>query len=208
MAMMPVIDFPLYGLNATWSQGRWLQMVEGQMGQPTWGVWLGHDSTGDLDAAVPWALVGTLPRARHAQIMTPGGGDSVREVAYAGMLVLVNVTLPPPPEGRRTEPDLPGLVSLASSAADNYAKWPRTSWEMDGRPVSARYFQRQDAWFGFTTDLPEVEVCVVASCLDKNHLGLSEVVDSAAYNFDAAAPIALDGTLRKSCAAAFNTPGA
>lgn len=90
----PVLDFSLYGL-ADWHGSRWLDTVEGEIGKPTWGVWLEHADLEHSDSApYPWVRVATLPAARHAQLMTMPDEQPAEAVAFAALHVLINVTAP------------------------------------------------------------------------------------------------------------------
>ena len=72
----PAVDFLLYGVDErSWQGPRWLDFLEGQAAAPTWALWLQHGFTPAPDPTRPWLRVGNLPRARHARLMTPDGGD-------------------------------------------------------------------------------------------------------------------------------------
>ena len=63
--------------------------------------------------------------------MTPKEGDAAREVAFAALFSLVNLTFPAT-DGRPQGDDyLRQLVAYVEAQADRYADWPAASWRVD-----------------------------------------------------------------------------
>lgn len=176
----PAVDFPLYGLPVDWDLPRRLDHVDGRVGEPPVGVWLWHGRARTMRE--PWVRVASLPRDRHARSMTPGGGDPVREVAFAATFALVNATFPAPND--RPADFGEQVVTFAERRADEYAQWPAAVWTVDHRSVPARLFGWAGAWAGFTTALPEVDVVAVGFGIEPRALALTEWADTAGYHFD------------------------
>ncbi len=186
----PAVDFPLYGVDeGSWQGPRWLDFIEGQAGAPTWALWLQHGFTPAPDPTRPWARVGNLPRERHTRLMTPNGGDPAREVAFAALFTLVNLTLPAAEDRPGAEDYLQQLVAYAEAQADCYADWPTATWRIDGIAVSAHVHHWAGAWAGFTTELDDVDVVALGFRVPVEDLVLTELVDTTAYHFDSRQPI-------------------
>ena len=186
----PAVDFPLYGVDETsWQGPRWLEFLEGQAGAPTWALWLQHGFTPAPGPTRPWARVGNLPRERHTRLMTPNGGDPVREVAFAALFSLANLTLPAPEDRPGAENYLQQLVAYVGVEADRYAEWPAVTWRIDEMTVGAHVRQWAGAWAGFTTELGEVDVVALGHRVPVAELVLTQLVDTSAYHFDSRQPI-------------------
>lgn len=179
----PPVDFPLYGLGADLRlPGRRLWNVEGEQGAPTWGLWLWHGRAPQPTHGEPWVIVGCLPRERHATVMTPQGGDPVREVAFAATFALINATMP----SEREQPDryLETVLDFADRQADAYERWANVTWRCDGREVPARLFGWAGAWAGFTTAAAGVDLVAVGHTVDGRDVSLVELADTSAFHFD------------------------
>lgn len=185
----PPVDFPLDGVPADRELTRRLDHVEGEVGSRPCGVWLWHGNPRGSTFGVPWLRVGSLPRQRHAHLMTPQGGDPVREVAFAAMSALINATTPKEsdqPDGYQVK-----VVDFASRQADTYAQWSDVIWRVDGHEVPARLFDWAGAWTGFTTAAGEVDLVAVGHRLDGRGLSLVKLTDTPADHFDHQSPIVL-----------------
>ncbi len=145
----PPVDFPLYGLAADLQLPGRLWNVEGKLGAPTWALWWWFGRVAEPTHGEAWVQVGCLPRERHAEVMTPRGGDPVREVAFAAAFALTNATLPS--ETERPDGYLDEVVDFAGRLADGYERWTSVTWRVDGRAVPARLVRWAGAWAGFTT---------------------------------------------------------
>lgn len=202
----PAVDFPLYGVDETsWQGPRWLDIVEGQPGAPTWALWLQHGFSPAPEPARPWVRVGSLPRERHARLMTPQGGDPAREVAFAALFSLVNLTLPPSEDRPQADDYLRQLVAYVEAQADRYADWPTAVWRVDDISVSAHVCHWAGAWAGFTTELGDVDVAVLGYRMPADDLVLSEVVDTSAYHFDSRQPIPFPAACEEAITTALGT---
>lgn len=205
---IPAVDFPLYGLDAWWQGPRWLAGMDAAAEEPAWGGWLGHGITDGWESTAPWALVGSLPRRRYAEVMAPSsGGDNAREVAFEALFKLVNLTLPAPDERSPAHGYLRRLVDFVESQAADYRGWPVVTWRLSGWTVTAHLFEWAGAWAAFTTEVPDVEVAVLGSGIAADSLRLVRVLDSQAYHFDASRPVSVPETLHNSRAAAFAGEG-
>lgn len=183
----PPVDFPLYGLDQAWPGLRWPDFYEGQLGEPTTGMWLGHRST-DGEVAV---RVGSFPRARFDRIEAAHSRDPLAELAFAGAVPLINMTLP-----ERAEDGIPGinraLVDHAGQQAQRHAEWPRVRWSVEGAPVSAAVWQFAGAWLGITDALPEVYLAVIGFGVVPEGLPLALIADGSPYGMDLRAPLSTD----------------
>ncbi|SFP52939.1 hypothetical protein SAMN05421810_102861 [Amycolatopsis arida] len=179
----PPADFPVYGLDERWRGPRWLDFFEGRPGDPVWAVWLGHrEAEGDHGVRV-----GTLPRERYDEVMSPRGGDTRVPVAFSAAFGLVNLTLPdgsvPRPEGL-----IPALVEHAERQAKRHREWPRVAWEVDGRWAQAAVWSFADAWAGFTDVLEDAYLVAVGIGVQPEGLRLVPAA-GAEYGVDLAAPL-------------------
>jgi hypothetical protein len=180
----PPVDFPLYGLDRDWPGLRWLDSYGGRSGTPTTDVWLGHRST-DGEVAV---RVGTFPRQRFEATHSR---DVAGELAFAGAVALVNMTLP-----QGAEQGMPGLnkalVEYAGEQCHRHADWPRTRWSVDGAPVDAAVWRFAGAWLGITDAQPQVYLAVIGFGVVPEGLPLARVTDGAPYGTDLARPLTTD----------------
>lgn len=191
----PVLDFPVYGLTEGPDGPRWLDGVEGRLGSPATGVWLGHGST-RRDSRRPWTQVGTFSGDRF-----PGAGvDADQRIASSAVLAVVNATMPDPVN----RPDDYGhrLLDVASTRAASHTAWRQVSWVVDHRPVPASVLEWAGAWAAFTTALPEVDVVVIGFGVEPAGLALVEVRDASPYHFDLGRPIIFPDTVEQARAAA------
>ncbi len=181
----PPVDFPIYGLDGTWNGTRWLEFFEGRIGDPAWGVWLGHRlGTGAV-------LVGTLPRERYDRIAVGLDADRLAEIASSGTFKLINLTLPDA-SVPRSAGMIPSLLNHAEQNAKEFAGWPRIDWLVDGRRVSASVWRFGGAWTAFTDDLPDSYVIAVGVNIEPGSLILAQVKNGQSYGVDLAANLDVD----------------
>ncbi len=205
---IPAVDFALYGLDAWWQGPRWLAGIDATAEEPAWGAWLGHGITDEWESTAPWALVGSLPRRRYAEVVAPSsGGDNARDIAFEALFKLVNLTLPAPEDRPPAQGYLRRLVDFVESQAADHRGWPVVTWRLGGRTVTAHLFEWAGAWAAFTTEVPDVELAVLGSGIAADSLRLARVLDSQADHFDASRPVAIPETLHNSRAAAFPMDG-
>ncbi len=179
-----VVDFDVYGLDASFQGARWVDFFEGLPGRPPWALWLGHREP-DSDSGV---RVGTLPRQRYEAVMCPNGKDPLVEVAFSGAFGVINLTLPtstvPRPEGF-----IPALVEHAEQQARSYADWPIAWWEIEGAQVRARVWHFAGGWAAFSTALDDAYLVAVGVGTDPANLSFVPIEDTAVYDADLTAPL-------------------
>jgi hypothetical protein len=207
VGIINAFDFPLYGLDASWRMPRWLEFVDGIPSEDPWAIWLGHGEVDALHPTYPWVEVGSLPQPRHRAVMGAAGGDGAREVAFTTLFKLVNLTLPAPADRPSAADYLRRLVELVESEADDHAAWPQATWLVDGRTVNAHVFEWAGAWAGFTTELDDVAVVVLAAAIAADSMTLARVLDTQEYHFNATQPITFPEDLANSKATAFGHDG-
>lgn len=198
----PALDFPLYGL-ADWQGSRWLDVVEGEIGKPTWGVWLAHGGAASPSSPYPWVRVATLPAARHAQLMTMPDEQPAEAVAFAALHFLINVTAP---ELAAEQRELYWLRArdMVQRDAHHISAWPDAVIQVDGRDVRAHSYSWAGTWLAFTTDLNDVALIVISAGVPPEKLALTRLSSGSDYHFDLEAPIDYPGTLESSTRAALN----
>lgn len=198
----PPLEFELYGLASSWPGPRWLEFVEGRIGEAVWGAWLAHVE----HRPGPWCLIGTLPVDRFRAALAVADGDALsREAAFTAGRWLIGATDPSDSlddEGR--ERYRRRSVPFISEQANDWANWPLVSWSVDNHPVRAHVLPRAGAWAAFTTDLADALLIVVAHDLAADELELVQVEPSA-YHFVAESPITYSSTLESSRSAAGGT---
>jgi hypothetical protein len=185
----PPFDFPLYGLDATWTGPRWLDFFEGKVGSPSWGAWLGHGHDPDRKEGDEWVIVGSFPVGRSIELQLQPGETFEHYLASVATLVLFNDSVEGP--------------ARLEAEPDRWSEWPSTSLAVDGRSVSAHVLERGSAWAAITTGLHEVGLVIHASGTAGQELSLVEVTDSGAYHFDSEVPLDYAAVLHTSRRAAF-----
>jgi hypothetical protein len=85
----PPVDFPVYGLDASWPASRWLELSGDAIGDPVHWVMLGHRSL-DGDSVI---VVETFSRPRTDALVTPAGQPPLQDVAHHATNALINLTL-------------------------------------------------------------------------------------------------------------------
>lgn len=193
----PALDFPLYGL-ADWDGSRWLDIVEGEIGKPTWGVWLAHgESTSSGSAPYPWVRVATLPAARHALLMTMPDEQPAEAVAMAALHVLINITAP----DLTTEQwplYWPKVRDMVQRDAHDVSAWPDVVLHVDGHDVPAHSYNWAGTWLAFTTALDDVALIVISAGGPPEKLALKQLSSASDYHFDLQAPIDYPETMESS----------
>jgi hypothetical protein len=182
----PPVDFPLYGLDDSWPGPRWLEFVDGRIGEPTWGIRLGHQRP----AADAYLGVAALPRTRYDHQCVSPGADRLGEVAFYGTHWLINITLPEPHVPR---PDgfLRSLVAHETDQATRHAQWPEVTWSVDEHPIPASVWRFAGGWTAFTDGLPDSYLIAAGFGTGPDGLRFTTITDSARYGFDSTAPLRL-----------------
>ena len=133
--------FPLYGLDASWTGARWLDLFGDQIGDPPRWVALGHE-TADGHSLI---MVNTYSRPPTDAQAARAGQPPLADVAFDAAHTLINVTLPvqsvPRPDGF-----LPLLTEHAQHAAGRSAQWPTARWRVDAATVAARVWEFAGGW--------------------------------------------------------------
>jgi hypothetical protein len=196
----PALDFPLYGL-ADWQGSCWLDVIEGEIGKPTCGVWLAHAGVASPSSRYPWVRVATLPAARHAQLMKMPDEQPAEAVAFAALHFLINVTAPELTAEQR-EAYWPQARDMVQRDAHHISAWPDVVIRVDGRNLQAHSYRWAGTWLAFTTDLNEVALIVISAGVPPEKLALTRLGSGSAYHFDLEAPIDYPATLEASAGAA------
>jgi hypothetical protein len=189
--LFPPFDFPLYGLDTSWTGPRWLDFFEGKAGSPSWGAWLGHGHDADRARGDEWVIVGSFPVRRSAEVQLQPGETFQHYLASVATLVLFNDSEEGPAR-LETEPD-------------RWAAWPSRYLRADGRSVSAHFLERGNAWAAFITGLREVGLVIHASGIAVEEMALVEVTDSSSYHFNSDEPLDYADVLYASRQAAFES---
>ena len=197
----PAIDFPVYGL-AGWRGPQWLDSLEGEAGKPIAAVWLAHRTGDEMRHGFPYVKIGTLSLRQYGCVSPTLHTDetrSSREVAFAAMLKLLNMTSPILSREEQSKYST-NAVRFAEQQADRHADWQAVDWSINGRRVDARVLEWSGAWVAFTRSLhPDVAVVAVGGGgAVAEGLAIYQVNDQADYYFDVTAAISFPETLERS----------
>lgn len=177
-----------------------MEFVEGRAGSPVWATWLAHALRGRPEA---WCLVGTLPSDQIRAALNVADGETIdREVAFTAARWLLGLTDPGnslDEAARRRY--LRNSVPFLDEQADAWRTWSPATWSVDNQQVQARVLRWAGAWAGFTNDLADSAVVVIAHGFSATHLNLVQA-DPSEYHFAVESPIAYPGTLESSRSAA------
>lgn len=186
----PPLDFPLFGLKATWHGPRWLDFVEGQAGDPVVGAWLGHGDDNRRPRLGSWALVGTFSR-QHVDAVWLGPSETFEHylVRRTAMLVL----------------DEGPMLDHLLATPDEWEAWEAATLTVGARTLSARTLERAGVRAVLSLDLPGLGVIVHSHGLEGADLSLDEISDYQGYHFDPAVPLAYPAVLTRSIEAALGT---
>jgi hypothetical protein len=117
----PPVDFPVYGLDASWCGSRWLELFGDAIGDPVHWVAFGHRSLNGESVIV----VETFSRPRTDALVIPSGQLPLQDVAHYAANMLINVTLSVQ-SAPRTDGMLRALANHAYEHSIQYAR-PRRS---------------------------------------------------------------------------------
>jgi hypothetical protein len=188
----PPLDFPLFGLNATWHGPRWLDFLEGQAGDPVVGAWLGHGDDNRRHNASNWAFVGTFSRTR---VEAGGwlGSDETFEQYLARRTALVVDDRP--------------LLDRLLAAPDGWESWDAVTFSLGTRTLSARKWVHAGAQAVLSFDLSGLGLMVHSRGLGGADLSLDEVSDFRRYHFDPTCPLLYPAVIENSVEAATGISG-
>jgi hypothetical protein len=202
---MPVIEFPVYGCDETWTGPRWLEFVQfhhhGMDSEAITEVWTAHGDSRMLDPASPSIRVGTLPlKAAERQLAGPDH-DVARAAAFTAAFTLLDRTEPELPDPQRDQLRR-ASIGMVDDLADDWANWPTVSWHIDGRPGSAHVTAWAGAWAAVCFDMPGVAIIVIANGVQPAALRLAAAGDGHAYHVDLRQPLNYPRSLEASAHAA------
>jgi hypothetical protein len=175
--VLPPLDYPIFGLDRSWTGQRWLYSITAQSGSPPLQLWLAHSQA---DGGHPCTVVGNVSTCRY-----PGSTTTDRPLASMALMCLVEVSL-----GRLS--DLPAdrrsaYLRSVTPDVDHWAQetdeWAHLPWVIEGRATSAPLFQFAGDWVSFSRDIPEVALIVLGTGPPPEQLRLERVHDSAGYHF-------------------------
>ena len=199
-APFPALDFPLYGL-AGWHGDRWLEVVEGEIGKPAWGVWLAHGYSTSQEPPEPWVRVATLPADRHARLMKMPDERRDQAVAFAALFFLVNVTMPELTTEQR-KLYTPNALAMVQRDARQINAWPDVEIKVDDQEIHAQSYSWADTQVVIIMDVDEVALIVISAGVPLEELALEKLSSGSEYHFDLDASIDYPGTLEASTTAA------
>jgi hypothetical protein len=180
----PPVDFPVYGLDASWPGSRWLEMFGEAIGDPVHWVTLFHQSLGGESVIA----VETFSRLRTDALMSRSDETPLQHVAHYAGNTLINVTLP---ERSEPWPDgfLPTLSNYAYEHSRQCAQWPLARWRVNGAAVTARVWRFAGGWVAVSDAVGGVYLAAVGVGTDPDGLSLAVLQDASAYHFDLYQPL-------------------
>jgi hypothetical protein len=180
----PPVEFPLYGLEASWPGARWLETFGEAIGNPVHWVCLGHQSP-DGGSLI---YVESFSRPRTDALVARSFQKPLQHVASYAAALLANVTLPvetlPRPDGLYR-----ALTDLTEERSSKYADWPPVRWHVDGTAVTARMWQFAGGWMAVSDAVEAVYLAAVAMGTKPDGLALAELENGDAYHFDPDRPM-------------------
>jgi hypothetical protein len=192
----PPIDFPVYGLDASWPGSRWLEMFGDVIGGPVRWISLGHQSLAEESVIFVQTYSRPLTDIQAAEI----GQSPLEQVAAATAFMLINVTLPveslPRPAGLDK-----ALTEHADEHSSQYAQWPTVRWRVAAQAVAARVWHFAGGWAGFSDAADGVYLAAVGVGAAPEDLSLALLQDGSAYHFDLDRPLQYSRVLSASKAA-------
>jgi hypothetical protein len=180
----PPVDFPVYGLDASWPGSRWLESFGEAIGDPVHWVSLGHQ---DLNGA-SLIFVETFSRPRIDARKNSSGQSPLQHVAFYAAAALINVTLPVQSLSR---PDGYGraLAGHADERSGQCAQWPLVRWRVDGAAAAARAWWFAGGWAAVSSAVEGAYLAAVGVGTDPDGLSLALLQDASAYHFDLDEPL-------------------
>jgi hypothetical protein len=173
----PPVDFPVYGLDASWHGSRWLDYYSAVDQERAWAIGLGHRSAESSSAIV----VSTLRQDHY--IPVHGETDPLIEVAFQSALRLGDASLPVF-DTARPPGMLKALVAHMDQQARRYRDWPVAQWRADGNLITAPVLKFAGGWMTFTDRIPNAYVSMFSfeNPLDSS-INVTKSVDLKDYGF-------------------------
>ena len=142
---LPLLTFPVYGLDADWVGPRWLEMIESGGGPGVYGLVLMHGSGHQPRPGETWVSVTSSPAFGTSPDQPI---DRPQRAAESAMLRLVDMTTPKL-RTREQSRSQRTLLGFAFHEAARHQDWIEHTWQIDGAPIMARTFAWAGAWAGF-----------------------------------------------------------
>ena len=180
----PTVDFPLYGLDASWPGARWIESFGEAIDDPVHWVSLGHQSP-DGESLI---YVETFSRPRTDALTAPSFQTPLQHVAFYGAAVLINATLPveslPRPDGL-----FRAMLDHADARINEYVQWPQVRWQVDGVAVTAHVWWFAGGWVAVSDAVEDVYLTAVGVGSDPDGLSLAVLEHGDAYHFELDQPM-------------------
>jgi hypothetical protein len=180
----PPVDFPVYGLDASWPSVRWLELFGEALGDPVDWVCLGHQNPDGASLV----YVETFSRERTDVLVARSLESAMQHVASYAAALLANVTLPvdslPRPDGFYR-----ALIGLTEERSGKYVEWPEVRWQVDGLAATARVWRFAEGWLAVSDAAPAVYLAAVGLGTEPGGLRLAMLQDGDAYHFDMGQPM-------------------
>lgn len=180
----PPLDFPVYGLDASWPGARWRDSFGDQVGDPPRWVRLSHQSV-DGDSLI---MVESYSRPVTDDLAARRGEPPLADVAFRAALILLDATLPVQ-SVLRPDGFLRALQEHLPKFAGQYPQWPAVGWRVDGAAVTARVSWFAGGWAAVSDGVAEVYLSAVGVGIGPDGLSLARLQDGAAYHFDLKQPL-------------------
>jgi hypothetical protein len=196
MPPWPPVDFPIYGLDGSWTGPRWLDYLGGsQNGQPTPDVWLAHSDRRWPTRGHPWVKIATF-RPSGEPWAAPPVDPAEAQLARPALYSLVNLVWPD--VGVDDRALLRRVtVSYCEARISRCASWAPTRWTVDSGTVTARFARFAGGWAAYLCERDRIALAAVGVGASPHDLSLLRVTSGAPYHFAIDQPIDTD-TLRTS----------
>lgn len=184
----PAVTFAVYGLDSSWRGPRWFANADQSPDRPPTWVALAHADQAGLLSGRKWVTVRSFgPDHLGARFFGP---DRLREVAWMGLLSLVEITAPDEVQGGERKRLWRAMLEWVESRSDRYRRWTATRWFVSGRPTQARFTRFAGGWAGYaTSQVQGVDIGVAAAGVPPENLRLSRLRSGRPYHFDLDAPL-------------------
>ena len=190
----PPIDFPVLGLDGSWEGPRWLESVDGVIGELAPRIWLAHGDRPGPVRGHPWILVATarpsgIPWADHPGMVLE------RELAWSGLYRLMHSVTPYLEDRDHRRRYARNFAPYLLTRASRCESWAPARWTIGTKTTTARFARLAGAWTGWAFELDKFAVTVVASGVSPHDIRLRRISSARPYHFDVRAPISYPQTL-------------